>query len=316
MANEPSDDVRTLLTTMQSMDVPELHELEPAEAREMMAELRPDGDPVTEVGAVEDRTIPGPAGEMPVRVYSPAGDGPHPVVVYFHGGGFVLGDLDGHDDPCRVLTTTAEAVVVSVDYRLAPEHPFPAAVEDAYAATAWVANHTAALDADPDRLAVAGDSAGATLAAVVALAARDRGSPDLAYQTLFYPAVDFSGDADFPSLSENAEGYFLTTDDMAYFRDHYVPSWVHHANPYLSPIEAGSHADLPPATVATMGFDPLRDEGRAYVDALEADGTPVVHRAYDDLIHGVINMLQEPMAVAGGHDVLADVGGDLHDALH
>ncbi|MFC4553140.1 MULTISPECIES: alpha/beta hydrolase [Halorussus] len=315
MADRPSDDVRAVLDALEAMGAPKVSDLEPREAREVVDGTFAGAEPVEEVGAVEDRTIPGPAGEIPVRVYRPEGDGPHPVVVFFHGGGFVLGDLDGHDAPCRILTNAVEAVVVSVDYRLAPEHPFPAAVEDAYAATEWIAEHAAEIDGDAERIAVAGDSAGGNLAAVVALAARERGGPDLAYQALFYPAVDF-GEGDYPSREENAEGYFLSADEMAYFGDHYVPSWAHMPNPYLAPIEAESHADLPPATVVTCGFDPLRDEGRAYAETLEADGVAVIHREYDDLIHGVVNMVQEPMDVTGGHEMLSNVAGDLHDALH
>ncbi|RBI63397.1 alpha/beta hydrolase [halophilic archaeon] len=315
MADQPSEDVRAVLAAVESMDLPDVSDLDPEEARELMSGAFTSEGPVETVGAVEDRTIPGPAGEIPVRIYAPEGDGPHPVVVFFHGGGFVLGDLDGHDAPCRILTNAVDAVVVSVDYRLAPEHPFPAPVEDAYAATEWVAEHATEVDGDSDRLAVAGDSAGGTLATVVALAARDRDGPDLAYQALLYPAVDFRDDG-YPSRAENAEGYFLTADEMAYFGDHYVPSWVHTANPYLGPIEAESHADLPPVTVVTCGFDPLRDEGRAYAHALDADGTPVTRRHYDDLIHGVVTMVEEPMDVAGGHEVLDDVAGDLRDALH
>ena len=315
MAAEPSEDVKAVLAAMDAMDLPEISDLDPVEARELMSEAFAGAEPIEPVGAVEDRSIPGPAGEIPVRTYTPETDGPHPVVVFFHGGGFVFGDLDGHDAPCRVITNAADAIVVSDDYRLAPEHPFPAAVEDAYAATAWAADHAEAFGGDSGRLAVAGDSAGGNLAAVVALAARDRDGPDLAYQALVYPAVDFH-DGDYPSRVENAEGYFLTADDMAYFDGHYVPSWVNTANPYLGPMAAASHADLPPATVVTCGFDPLRDEGIAYAEALEADGTPVVHRHYADLIHGVASMVQPPMDVQGGHDLLADVASDLHDALH
>jgi acetyl esterase len=316
MADEPSADVQAVLAAMEALGAPEIHELAPSVAREMTAEMLPDGEPIEAVGRVEDRSIPGPDGDIPIRIYTPDSDGPHPVVVFFHGGGFVIGDLDSHDDPCRLLTNAVEAVVVSVDYRLAPEHPFPAAVEDAYAATEWVAANASEFDADPDRLAVAGDSAGGNLAAVVALAARDRDGPDIAYQALLYPSVDLGEGGDYPSRQENAQGYFLTLEDMEYFFDHYVPSWVHHANPYLGPMAAESHADLPPATVATMGFDPLRDEGRAYADALEADGTLVTHREYEDLIHGVVTFVREPMSVEGGKEVLRDVADDLTDALH
>jgi acetyl esterase len=318
VTDQPSEDVQRVLDTIEAMDAPELHELSPQAVRELMGSVFADAPPVAAVGAVEDTSVPGPDGSIPVRVYEPEGDGPHPVVVFFHGGGFVFGDLDGHDAPCRVLTNAADVAVVSVDYRLAPEHPFPEPVTDAYAATEYVAEHADEFDADIDagRLAVAGDSAGANLAAVVALAARDRDGPRIRHQTLVYPTVDFREDADYPSRTENAEGYFLSADDMAYFEGHYLPSWVHAPNPYLAPIEAASHADLPPATVVTCGFDPLRDEGAAYADALNADGTPVTHRHYPTLIHGVLNMVQDPMDVDGGHRVLEDVASDVHEALH
>ncbi|WP_323676187.1 alpha/beta hydrolase [Halorubellus sp. PRR65] len=316
MTDSPSEDVQAVLDAIAAMDVPAVREMSPEMVREVMHGAFADAPPVEPVGRVADREIPGPAGPIPVRTYVPDGDGPHPVVVFFHGGGFVFGDLDGHDAPCRILANAADVAVVSVEYRLAPEHPFPAAVDDAYAATEWVAANAEEVDGDADRLAVAGDSAGGNLAAVVSLAARDRDGPEIAHQTLFYPAVDFRADADYPSRRENAEGYFLEAADMTYFSDHYAPSWVHAANPYLAPVEAASHADLPPATVVTCGFDPLRDEGRAYADALDAAGTPVTHREYDDLIHGVVNMVQDPMDVEGAHRVLADAAADLRGALH
>ncbi|MFB6071599.1 MAG: alpha/beta hydrolase [Halobacterium sp.] len=315
MADEPSEGVQRVLAAMDAMDAPDVHELPPEEARALREEFFANADPITDVGSVEDRTVPGPDGEIPVRVYAPDSDGPHPVVAFFHGGGFVLGDLDSHDAPCRVLASDADVVVVSVDYRRAPEHPFPAPVEDSYAVTEWLAANAGEVGGDPGRLAVAGDSAGGNLAAVVALAARDRDGPAVTHQALVYPVVDYR-DRHYPSRVENAEGYFLTADSMAYFEDHYVPSWVHRPNPYLSPLAADSHADLPPATVVTCGFDPLRDEGVAYAEALESAGVSVSHHHFDDLIHGVMSMVVDPIDVPGGHEVLAAVSEDLRDALH
>ncbi|WP_049933640.1 alpha/beta hydrolase [Halarchaeum acidiphilum] len=316
MADEPSDDVQAVLDYLAELDRPETHELTPERAREATRALRGD-EPVAAVGAVTEQVVLGPARGIPIRIYEPASDGPHPVVVFFHGGGFVVGDPGTHDASCRLLTNAADVAVVSVDYRLAPEHPFPAAVEDAYAATEWVAAHGDDLgaDLDTDRLAVAGDSAGGNLAAVVALAARERDGPDIAQQTLVYPVTDFREGEAYASYDENGEGYFLSAADMTYFRDHYLDSWVHPSDPYCSPLAASSHADLPPATVVTCGFDPLRDEGVAYADALDAAGTPVTHRHYDDLIHGVINMVAPPLDVAGGREVIDDVAADLDASL-
>jgi len=315
MADEPREDVQGVLDAIEAMDAPAYHELSAPEAREMRRGLLDAADEPEGLAREYTRTVPGPGLELPVRVYEPEGDGSHPVVVYFHGGGFVLGTLDSRDRICRTVAREAEAVVVSVAYRLAPEHPFPAAVEDAYAATEFVAEHADEFGADPDRLAVAGDSAGGNLAAAVALAARDRDGPDVAHQALAYPVLDYRGD-DHPSYEENAEGYFLEETGMAWFDDNYVDSWVHRANPYLSPLAAASHADLPPATVVTCGFDPLRDEGIAYADALDDAGVATTHRHYGDLIHGVMSMVVDPLDVPSGHEVLADFAGDLRAALH
>jgi len=316
MADDPREDVQGVLDAIEAMDAPAYHDLSALEAREMRRGLLDAADEPGGLAREYTRTVPGPGLELPVRVYEPEGDGPHPVVVYFHGGGFVLGTLDSRDPICRTIARDAEAVVVSVAYRLAPEHPFPAAVEDAYAATEFVAAHADEFGADSGRLAVAGDSAGGNLAAAVSLAARDRDGPDIAHHALAYPVLDYREHVDHPSHEENAEGYFLEEGGMAWFDDRYVDSWAHRANPYLSPLAAASHADLPSATVVTCGFDPLRDEAIAYVDALKSAGVDVQHRHYDDLIHGVMSMVVDPLDIPSGHEVLAAFTGDLQAALH
>jgi acetyl esterase len=247
---------------------------------------------VDECAAVEDRTIPGPAREIPVRVYRPmkASGDPAPGFVYFHGGGWVICDLDSHDGACRRLATAIGAVVVSVDYRLAPEHPWPAASDDAYAATLWTAEHADELGVDASRLAVAGDSAGGNLAAVIAQMARDRGGPALAFQLLIYPVIDSTATRnDRPSRTDNAKGYFLALEHMEWYRDQYLGSAMGD-EPYVSPHCADSLNGLPPACVVTAEMDLLRDEGEHYAEQLKAAGVPVtLHRA-DGMFHGFFNM--------------------------
>ncbi len=312
MSREPHPDVQQVLELVEQAGVPEMHELEPEQARETFAGLRAAAVDVEPVADVTDRTIPGPDGDLPVRVYDPGGDGPKPALVYFHGGGFVIGSVETHDSTCRALANAADSVVVSVDYRLAPENPFPAAVEDAYAATEWVAEEAAAVGADPDRLAVGGDSAGGTLAAVTAMLARDRGAPDVDYQLLVYPAV--GANREWPSYEENGEGYFLTTADMEWFRDQYLDSPIDARNPYAYPLQACDFSGLAPATVVTAGFDPLRDEGQAYADALEDAGVPVTRRHHEDMIHGFVSLLDEP-EVARARETVGALGEDLAGAL-
>jgi acetyl esterase len=262
-----------------------------ADARQQVKALPgpPDLEPV---GDTQDRMIPGPDGEIPVRIYHPKGDDrPRPGVVYFHGGGWVICDLDSHDGGCRRLTNAVDAVVVSVDYRLAPENPWPAAADDAYAACRWVADHAAELGIDPTRLAVAGDSAGGNLAAVVAQMARDREGPALAHQLLVYPVIDVSAARnDYPSKRENGVGYFLTTAQMEWYRDQYLGESASGDDPYVSPIRALSLAGLPPACVVTAEMDPLRDEGEAYAAALEAAGVPATTYRASGMFHGFFNM--------------------------
>ncbi len=243
---------------------------------------------VETVEKILNRTIPGPAGEIPVRIYTPAGDGPLPVLVYFHGGGFVICDLDSHDSICRALANAAVCVVISVEYRLAPESPFPAAPEDCYAATCWAAEQPASAGFDASRLAVGGDSAGGNLSAVVALMARDRGGPRIAHQLLIYPVTDCAFDT--PSYEENAEGYLLTREMMRWFWQHYLENQEDAANPMASPLRAEKLEGLPAATVITAEFDPLRDEGEAFAAKLEAAGVPMERTRYDGMFHGFFGM--------------------------
>ena len=276
---------RQFLDQLNASGMPPLENMSAPEARLATAALLAmQGEPQA-VATVENRRIPGPSGELPIRVYTPTG-GPHPVVVYFHGGGWVIGDLESHDGVCRALANGVPATVVSVDYRLAPEHRFPAAADDCWAATRWVAEHGAALG-DVSRIAVGGDSAGGNLAAVVSLMARDRGGPRIAYQLLVYPVTDASLDT--PSYRENADGYLLTRSVMEWFWNHYTKA-TDRESPYASPLRARDLKGLPPALVITAEFDPLRDEGEAYARRLEQAGVPVKVRRFDGMIHGFFGM--------------------------
>jgi acetyl esterase len=248
---------------------------------------------------VVDRRLPGPAGEIPVRVYRKLGGAAEPAaIVYLHGGGWVVGDLDSHDGSCRLLADTSGCVVVSVDYRLAPEHPFPAAVEDSVAAYRWVQEHPEELGTAPGRVGVMGDSAGGNLAAVVARVARDGDVPAPVAQCLVYPATD----AHFRSRSHElfADGSVRTREAMGWYGGHYLPDVADWDSPLASPLLEDDLDGVAPAVVVTAGFDPLRDEGRAYADKLAAAGVSVRYRCYDDLVHGFFGMgvLPEGLAIA------------------
>ena len=246
------------------------------------------GGPVA-LARVKEMKIPGPAGEIPIRVYWPEENGPLPALVFYHGGGWVIGNLDTSDSQCRMLSKKASVVVVSVDYRLAPEHPFPAAVDDSYAALVWVSRNADSLGVDASRIAVGGGSAGGNLTAAVALMARDRGGPELAYQVMIYPATNLF-DLTTPSHREFADGYGLTREHVEFFRDRYLPEVADRKSPYASPLLAESLEDLPPAIVITAGFDVLRDEGIAYAERLEAAGVPTLRAHYPSMIHGFVSM--------------------------
>jgi acetyl esterase len=254
------------------------------QARQGYLMMRAIGGDDPPLASVVDRVVPG--ADVPIRVYTPEGDGPFPVCVYFHGGGFTIGSIDSHDPVTRRLASEAGAVVVSVDYRLAPEHPFPAAVDDAWAALQWIAAHAEAeLQGEPGKLAVAGDSAGGNLAAVVSLLARDAGGPAIVQQVLIYPTTDASGE--YPSHVENADGPFLSRATMQWFFDHYAPDaddWR------ASPMLAADHSGLPPAHIVTAQYDPLRDEGEAYAEKLRAAGVPVTLTRYPTMPHVFLQM--------------------------
>jgi acetyl esterase len=263
--------------------MPAIDSMPVAEARASLGAARVLQPPPPAVGVVVNRDIPGPAGPIPVRIYTPFGVGPFPVVVYFHGGGFVIGDLESHDAVCRHLCLASNAVVMAVDYRLAPEHKAPAAVEDCLAATRWAAAHAGEIGADPRRIAVAGDSAGGNLAALISIRVRDEGGPKLCAQLLNCPGVDT--DTTRPSYRDNEEGYFLTLAMIQWFYGHYLRDPGDREDPRIMPMKAKDLAGLPPAYVLTAEYDPLRDEGEAYADRLMAAGVPVVKKRVSGMIH-------------------------------
>jgi len=283
---------RAVLERVARANLPPYPQLGAAGARQLYRETRGAlAATPPEVESAEDLHLPGPACDIRVRLYRPRGAadaGPLPVLVYFHGGGWTIGDLDTHDVVCRVLADLARCAVASVDYRLAPEHKFPAAVEDATAATRWVASEAARLGIDARRIAVGGDSAGGNLATVVALIARDGGGPRLAMQTLIYPATDMA--ADTPSHLRYGEGHLLTRDAILWFRGNYLRDASDEADWRASPLKAADLSRLPPAYVITAGFDPLVDEGRAYADRLQAAGVPVTYECFEGMIHGFVTM--------------------------
>jgi acetyl esterase len=277
--------IEALLQQMEQQGMVPVHTLTPRKAREsrnpVFIRL---GGPPEAVANVENLTIPGQAGEIPIRIYTPQGRPPFPILVYFHGGGWVICNLDTHDSVCRSLANGASCIVVSVDYRLAPEHKFPAAVDDAYAATQWVADSANLINGDSARIAVGGDSAGGNLAAVVSLMAREKGGPSLMYQVLIYPVTNISS-FDTNSYREHGEGYILTKDSMEYYRRHYIGHEEESQNPYASPLLAQELSGLPPALVITAEFDVLTDEAEAFANRLKQAGVPVMYTCYEGMIH-------------------------------
>lgn len=241
------------------------------------------------VAAIEDRQIPGPAGAIPIRVYTPEGSGLFPVLVYSHSGGWVFGSIEGSDPVCRALTKLTPCVVVSVGYRLAPEHPFPAAPEDCYAALQWVAEHASEINADRQRIAVGGDSAGGNLSAAVALMTRDRSGPALCFQVIIYGETAYY-EPGTPSYRTYASGYSLTRDDMIWYWEQYLTRKEDATHPYAAPLYARDVSALPPALIITAEYDPVRDEAEMYAQRLQDAGVPVQLSRYNGMIHGFFRM--------------------------
>lgn len=282
---------KALLALIEQAGLPPTHTLPPVDARRLYRERRNYTQPAPcDVASVAELQADGPAGAIAIRLYRPltSKDADSlPLLVYFHGGGWVIGDLDTHDTLCRELANGAGCAVASVDYRLGPEHRFPAAVDDCIAATRWLRHHAAALQLDASRLAVGGDSAGGNLAAVVTMAARDAGDPPIAFQLLIYPATDMRRGA--PSHTTNGQGYLLTRDTIDYFCAHYMGE-ADQGDWRASPLLREDLSRLPPALVLTAGYDPLRDEGLAYADRLTEAGNRCTQICFERQIHGFITM--------------------------
>lgn len=303
--------VRQLLNEMAASGVPATGDVPPEEARRLYrARAAKQNAPAEPVQSIENRKISGPGGEIPIRIYTPQGLGPFPALVYFHGGGWVIGDLDTHQSPCCALANAAGCVVIAVDYRRAPEHKFPAAAEDCYAATLWASKNASALGIDPHRIAVGGDSSGGNLAAVVSLMARDRRGFAPTFQLLIYPVMDCHFET--RSYQENATGYHLTRDAMIYYWRQYLSKDADANNPYASPLRASDLHGLPPALVLTAEYDPLRDEGQAYAARLKDAGVPVTARNYEGLIHGFLMMSAHLRQVK---PVIQETAADLRSAF-
>lgn len=300
---------RDYLDKLAALKLPGFHTMPPARSRELFRMMRAFGGPPEPVGEVEDRVLPP---SIRVRTYTPAGEstGPRPALVFFHGGGWVLGDVDTVDGICRRLANVSGCTVISVDYRLAPEHKFPVPLEDCFQAVWHVHDQAASFGVDRSRIAVGGDSAGGNLAAAVTLKARDRGDLPLAFQLLIYPIVDFAFDT--PSYIENAEGYGLSRDMMIWYWDQYLARPDDGPSPLASPIRAPDLSGLPPALVITAGYDVLRDEGEAYAAQLREAGVPVEARRYGGMIHGFFQMVD---AFDQARAAIRDAGESLRAAM-
>ncbi|WP_135823504.1 alpha/beta hydrolase [Halorussus ruber] len=306
--SEPHPDIEAVVS-----EVPPLHRLTIEQARAGYADFLSVEQDLGELADVRDSVVRGPDGNnVPIRVYTPEGEGPFPVLVWMHGGGFLLGDVESYDPVCRVLADELDCVVVSPDYRLAPEHKFPAGLRDCYEVVDWAESRMEILNGDPDRLMVGGDSAGGNLAAAVSLMARDKGGPDIDYQVLVYPTTTFSYEfADEPSGDGS---YFITEPDLQWSWDNYLENEIDGMSPYASPLQANDLSDLPPATVLTAEFDPLKEEGIEYAERLADAGVSVEHTHYEDMVHAFFTNVAEPR-VERAWDAIAEIGANIEAAF-
>jgi acetyl esterase len=303
-------EVEALLLEMAQAEGKPLEESTPAEARAASWDwLRWVGEP-EDVAQVGHRFIPGPTADLPVRIYTPNGVAPFPALVYFHGSGWTISNIELADAPHRALANRTGCVVIAVNYQKAPEHKYPTPFDDAYATLEWVHNHAAGLSVDPSRIGVGGDSAGGNLAAAICLKARDRRGPDIAFQLLVYPATDCR--FDLPSMVENSEGYLLTTAGVRWFWGQYLADPADADDPYACPMRAVDFIGLPPAVIITAEYDPLRDDGEAYASRLSEAGVPVVLRRYEGMVHG---FLWASGVLAGSRRLLDDLGADVRRLL-
>lgn len=296
--------VQGFLDLLRATNLPPYEQSTLQQARERMDMLAMLESPAEPVAVVRNERILGPGGELPIRIYAPQESSHSPALLYFHGGGWVIGSLESHDRLCRALCNAAHCVVISVDYRLAPEHKFPAAADDCEAAFHYVYKHAADLGIDPARIAVGGDSAGGNLAAVVTLRTRASGGATPAAQVLLYPATDHRHDT--PSRRDFSDGYLLTDAAMRWFSGHYLRSAADGHHPDASPAAAASLTGLPPAFILTAEYDPLRDEGEAYAERLQQAGVPVILRRCEGMIHGFLQLTQMVPAARPAIDEVAE----------
>jgi acetyl esterase len=299
-----------LLLELAAGESPPAESVTVEESRAGIKELMGPDEHPEEVGRVEEREVPAEPFPVPVRIYHPKGDGPFPVIVFIHGGGWVICDFDTHDTLHRALCNEAQAIVVVIHHRWAPEHKFPAAIEDSSAALQWVVENAESFGGDPSRLVLGGDSAGGNVAAALAIAARNEGAPAIAFHFLIYPITDARMETQ--SYEDFAEGYFLTRDQMKWFRGHYVRSEADVLDPRVSPILEPDLSGLPPTLVVTAEYDPLRDEGEAYAQRLQEAGVQTTLHRYDGLIHGFVTL---PHTFPQSREVILEVAAAMHAAL-
>lgn len=300
-----------ILDLLRESGIPPYDSMDPVTARAYYEKAcdRGRGEPPAPA-EVRDFSIPGPAGKIPVRLYRASDRGDLPILVFYHGGGFTIGSLESHDTVCRHLCAGADCIVVAVDYRLGPEHRFPAAPDDCYAALRWISANARHLGGDPQRIAVGGDSAGGNLSAVTSLTARENRGPQIVFQLLIYPGVDMT--ESLPSHVNCGEGFLLTSRLIGWFHSHYMAEGMDRTQWKASPLFAANHANLPPAHVITAGFDPLQDEGMAYARKLESAGVPVTHTHYAGMMHGFIT---QPRFLDDARAALAECAAKLRLAF-